>query len=1598
MNDKLLRQISTEVGEALKERKLPSLTGKRAVREVLRSAGFQEGIASLFPIRERISCARVLEICLPVMERLSPGDPPEKGWGSFCYRYISGLMYPDNGFAPGAETWREGAEFYLTVLQVLLDHERQALPFDPMMDFAFLTEEEYGGCEKAGEYRRLMAAWRKEYVYELMRLGLEYTPFRTLSHISGVHYIAMTAARGLAEAGVEVDLALISGAAAAHDLGKFGCRPGERVPYLHYYWTDQWLLARRMEGISHIASNHSTWDLELESLSVESLLLIYADFRSKQSRDAEGKEITVFFTLDDAFQVILSKLDNVDSEKRRRYELVYGKLHDFEDFMRSLGVDVDLAGHPGERKEPKDPALMGPEETLDSLIHLSVEHNLRLMHMLSNEQKFGNIIEAARSAKSWQQLRAYLNIFEEYFTYLSARQKTQALSFLYELLVHRDGDIRRQAGALIGQIIARFHLVYRKEVPADAENDPAEEVPFLLWAEYLEKILYPDHKTTPQQRAHIGYTLKLMVSSMLRYARPGDVPRFLGVLLKYYEEPQGMDPDAAFTLLDAIGYLPPQYYGEETRAVLIEFASFYALSGDPRLVTAALEFFQETQRSLPREHPQMKRIAEITNDVPCKQLTTVYLVCKILQRAGVSCEDLEQILYHTDITSEVFLDDLKTATPWMVKVAGVELLRDQVLHGNRDHILHIATHFSNLVKVSERVVVRQTAGAALVRILNLLRRDQRNEVVVELGKGLELGQYQVSKYIPEYLGEAVLYLHPSELDEQILWLKELLGAPNDSAVAGALNTIAVLLQHYASYRDRFEQSEESYEKRRRELLGMLMQGLAHYRVAVRQEAMLVIGKLLFGSDSLDMEEKARFFSLCYRKLLFLLEETPGGDGLTFFYRAAALSHINRFISLHRLDHGPFTFQPPRRIAFFPGTFDPFTLSHKGIVHAIRDLGFEVYLAIDEFSWSKKAQPHLIRRQIVSMSVAGDFHVHLFPDDIPVNIANPRDLKRLVSLFPGREVYLVAGSDVVANASSYRNPPEPWSIHQMNHVIFRRDDAPVSNVPITGKIIQLQLPPHLEDISSSRIRENVDLNRDISNYIDPVIQDYIYQNGLYLRDAQNKALLEASEVEFRWEDNPSSELLARLTASLPNGQEIAELMQRQGERILMMVPSDNRDGEPLAFAAYRALSASRLYRALGDHELTNRIRLRSGGRILLITMLEVRKPHVQWDYTQMMVTEVLARGLEKEYVYAVYSPHSGVVTPETDDSLSRMGFVAREGEHPIREVDMHAPTIIIQNLETAIQDPLCTNPRVLAAVRRGRERIQRAMTGLYPGSLVLPFASDVIHHRLLEKITDCNNVPSKPTNPRILGENMCVPFGKLLRGKVVPNTVTKTIHTDKVFTPDLRTNTIEAFPNYSSIPNQVRMIKSFNRPVILVDDVMHPGFRMRRLGPILQQEEVPVRMVLVGVLSGYGRDLMRSWEQPVDCVYYLPTLRQWFVESTLYPFIGGNTVRRYRQPVPGLLPGINHILPYAAPVWQKECGREAAVRLSEACLEAALDVIGTLEREYRILYGRNLTLSRLPEAVILPLCPDKGNCLAYDPNLAASVYLENDLEQLRRQND
>ena len=96
--------------------------------------------------------------------------------------------------------------------------------------------------------------------------------------------------------------------------------------------------------------------------------------------------------------------------------------------------------------------------------------------------------------------------------------------------------------------------------------------------------------------------------------------------------------------------------------------------------------------------------------------------------------------------------------------------------------------------------------------------------------------------------------------------------------------------------------------------------------------------------------------------------------------------------------------------------------------------------------------------------------------------------------------------------------------------------------------------------------------------------------------------------------------------------------------------------------------------------------------------------------------------------------------------------------------------------------------------------------------------------------------------------------------------------------------------------------------------------------------------------------------------------------------------------------MNLILPYAFPRFYKECGHHAVFNFSRVCLENSRDILLALENAYREQYAHNLTLSRLSEAIILPLAPDKGGALRYDPNLPASACLDNDLRLLTRMRD
>ncbi len=1581
MTKKRIRQMNGALRRRLTSRPAADwLPDGESFARTLEAENYMQRFAPLFH-GVRLRCAEVLALCRPELDALSGGQEPAQGWLAYTYDFACRLLYPEEDADTSCAA---GAVFLLSVLQVLFAAEDELLPRDPAWTFDFPTEEELSGCACAASLGQMLRSWKREYVYELMRLGLEATPYRTLEHIAGVHHVAMTAARGLRRAGIPLDLALVSGSAAGHDIGKFGCRPGERVPYLHYYYTDLWFRRRRITDIGHVAANHSVWDLEPDYLSVESLLLIYADFRVKQSRDSDGREITRISSLAEAFDVILSKLDGVDDAKRRRYMRVYARLRDFEQFMVDRGVDVTLQGHDTPPRPEKQTALMTDDEALHALTMQCVGHNMELMSRLTGQRSFARLLELARGETNWRRLRAYLGVFESYSLYLHIPQKVQTLAFLYELLMHREGDIRRQAAALLGEIIGGFHAGYAKERPAGSRPDPRGITDLDQWKLYLDKIIYPDHKLMPQHRRWIGYTLKFAVTSLLRHAA-GREERFLTPLFSYYRRPDQLDDATAFQLLDAAVSLPDTVYARHG-ALLLRFAETLSVRQDVQVRTAAVLLLDRLRRSSPRSAGTLRALARMD----CGGSTTLRLLREDVLQDGAP------ITLPDDAVSEIFLDNLKTATPWITKQANIRLLTDFARSGSSP-ALHIATHLSNLIKVSDRVTVRHSAGSALLELAPRLTVDQRNEVAVELCRGLELGQQEFTKYIPDYLGRFALWLPPAELDEVLddLWVN--LSASDSRVAASVLDTVGIIYETYDAYRTRFPEADDAYRRRRQRLLGMLMRGLYGIDNAVRQEALYVLGRRVFGSAELGDHEKRRAFVLTERKLLAAYDEEPD-DGLTFYYRAAMLGKLYRFVTEEQLFREGFDFGAPRPVAFFPGTFDPFTLSHKGIVRAIRDAGFEVLLAIDEFSWSKRTQPTRIRRRIAAMSVANEFHVHLFPEDFPVNIANPDNLRRLRQAFPGRRVSIVVGSDVVAHASSYRKAPTADSIHTFDHVIFRRTEPgaePADYRCITGHVVELTLPPQLEEISSTRIREAVDANRDVSNLIDPMAQEFIYRQGLYLREPQDKPVLRTEDLTFISCSGPEERTDALLQRIFPaSAAAMCRRLMDSGDELMLLC--DGVSGEVLGAASYRCLDSQHLFARLNDPTLSGIVRQNAGGRTLLLSGLFVPKGQRQLDFGQLLLTEVLTTALSREYTYALYCPLEGAVSGYGRQLMQLQGFVPiqhRDG-YDVLGVDMHCPIVLSRNVDTAIKAPLSTAPQVVVAVAAAHRRLQAALTRLQPGSLVLSLSAGVIYHRLLQRITQRNGVPAEPVTPRVLGPDICVPYGKILRGVAVPNTVTKTLRTDKVYEPDLSASSIEAYPDYSPLADQVRTIRAFDRPVILVDDMLHDGKRIRCLAPLLEETHTPVDQVLVGYLTGVGRDLMEQLGYPVDGIYYLPNLRMRFVESTLYPFIGGDTVRRTERLPGGLQPSVNRILPYAAPEFSPMDGR-TAWELSLCCLENARDILLALETEFRSLYARNLTLNRLGEAVVLPLCPDKGGCITYDVSRAASACLEGDIELLKR---
>lgn len=1497
---------------------------------------------------------------------------------------------------------------FIAIYEIMLKSEEtsESDEFYITHGFQFLTKKEVQELENE-EYKRFMKAFKEDHIYALMKMSRDLKGYNTLDHVVGVHHVGMFIARQLKILGLPIDLGRVSGALAGHDIGKYGVKLNEmrRVPYLHYYYSDIWFKKHGIDYIRNVAVNHSTWDLELENLSLEALVLIYSDFRVKNKSIGEKEEMFIY-PLDESFNVILEKLDNVDEAKAKRYRRVYAKLEDFENYLVSLGVEVSVSTKEENRKivearksirTLKKPAICFGDDIISRLKYHAIDHNIKVMYMLRDEFSMDTLLEEARSLRDWKDLREYIRIFEEYSTYLTQGQKLQVISFLMECLIHPEDDIRHHSAEMLGSIIGSFDEDYRKEIPLE-EVAPSSNVSGLyLLDNTLKKILYPGHKVIDSHKMQLGYSFATMIKNLFENLPESRISDYTAVVEKYYENISSKRQETNIFLTEAIRYIPFRRKLKEDFYRTVLKGSIMQRVAVLELITTSYPISHYSEEFIEYLRARLLKVNKKTD------ITEVFLYMKL---AGQLSMSERRTAFEIDLKSrkeemeEVFLNNLKTATHWIAKRNNIRLLVFYTLDGSLISPINTSLHLCNLLKVSAIESVRRTAGNALMTLLRRLSSYERNEVAVELLRALEIEGHRFTEYIPKPLGRVLLYLDMKEFDEIIDDLLIKVKTANPSVKTLLIKTLGTSLESFIQFgmRSTILNQDEKIE-RIKSMLSVLLYGMADYENLTIRASFTTIGKVIFASDILTLESKNQVFMFIYKKLITLL--TNESRNLLFLCQSVGLNNIYRFMNDYLHENKQFIHARTTKYAFFPGTFDPFTLSHLAIAKLIRDQGYEVYLSIDEFSWSKKTLPNNVRRRILEMSTAGELELYLFPADIPVNIANDEDLHKLKTIF-NKEVYMVCGSDVVINASSYKNEPTEHSIHTLNHLVFDRTRIRGARKTIEGlvdHVIFMDLPKALKEVSSSKIRTNIDENRDISSLIDPMAQNYIYMNGFYQKAPVDKSMVSLTFLEkkiYREMDPALSESIDSLfpTSRHAISRFVKDIFQKPSGRVLTL--TDRTSGKPIGMSVFHWARSEYLMDEMKSPLFADKVRALNLGRIMVLDGLYISAPDKLRNYHQILLTETLSFGVSRDYECAVFIPKNRYL--KEDKFISLLGlynFQTLDCHEPVYYVDMSTPIALNLDMENILKDPFRSNQKVRNKINETRVNLMKAIGALYPGNLVLPFEPLMLQQGIISLVCQENSVPMEDVRPRILGEYMCVPYGDVLDRSMVPNTVTKSIHSEKYFSSDMKSFTIKEVPFYLTLENQVNTLSSFRKPVILVDTILHKGYRMNALSPLLKSHGIEVRKIITGILSAKGMDMMSGKEYKVDGVYYLPRLKAWFNEKDLYPFMGGDALWRGEYPKRNLIESINLILPYTTPTFIMDAGAKKVYDLSKTAIENAMTILNVIEEEFHRFYERKLTLSSLGQVFSMPRVPDKGPDLTYDLYKAPTYYLGSDLEELTR---
>lgn len=1500
---------------------------------------------------KKFTCEDVRNITLQVVEKLYPSN--EDFTLEDVYKYIQNVSFPNINVLNRNYEFENSILIYLKILKTISlcfnkNNKKDVLSriFNSQDNIDYekndiMLEKKYVDCLE------------NCYIYEWFLLSSELYKNNYTQKIKGIYFVIDKLSNKLIERGHLINKQYLRFAAIGQFIGYLVSKSLNN----YEYYVKSWFNKNGFNQIGKIAVNNNILCLLNEGLPLESIILIYANLR------IGVKDKDNYFIV--KRNISLNKVENIKKDSLKK--LIRIKIQDFENFLINNYININTF----EESLPINDnylELLSGEDLIYYIKNISLDYKYKLINIINNNDKFQYILEEFKNCNKNSDLQIYINVFVKYGQYLDKDNKNKLLEILYNILGQEGVINKYKISMLLGKTIALYDN-YISNITNNATIDECCKI-FDL---YIEKILLDDNLIASGDQI---FCFSMFIKEFFTYVDESKIQDCIQCLLKYFGKLSDRN-NSVFALIYAFKSIDFNLYIESQIKLLFNYIVFYLKQCNKTIIFALLDFISNAIFS-----------NTITNDIKIEikksvekldfidNISIEYLKFKILLNVSYNKElkdkYIEFMLRSKSNISELFLNNLKLATPWYEKIVNIDFLSELLKDASNISILHVATHLCNLLKVSAIEVVRKKAGSMLLDIEKLMTIDQRNEICVELLKGLEISELDCANNIPNFLAKFSLMLHPKELDEMIGEFYNTYKCNKDDVRILILKTITIIINNYSIYETNFTEDFNNYDKRLDRLLGILVKGIISKSNKVSNFAFKYISIDIFNSIIVVDNDKLRIFNKIIKKVVNLIDYNSR-DNFELLNRSLCFDYIYDFITNYSLEHGNIVVSQPEKIAFFSDSFNDFNTSYDELIDKVLDLDYELYIYISEFNWKNKLLPFKERQDIAFQKTASNFNVFVFPSCFPINIANPKDVKKLIKIFKNKDLYLVLNYNQIAQNLVNKQRQHKNALYNCNYILHNRNSMD-NNIniesiidKINGNVVELNLnKSYREDVIYKSVgykrKFKVDIIEDISKNIVDEIGRYIFMyTDLY--------------------------------------KNIGEELDNKNISLLVIRENNNND-KIVGFSAFHKISLADVFKEFKNLDIANYVRKNTSGKIVIIDGM-YNIPYEEGNsLEQILLMETLSYCLKNDFTYAIY--HNTLLdydSKNVHEVLKLYGFNKLnccDNDKDIYCVDMKFPICLTLDIENLINKEFLKSSRIRSIIEETRNKIKLYLTKLFPGSLIMSFDVSMLQNSLVNQVCSINKVSSDDLfNNNELGKYICVPYGNIFNGKYIPNTVTKSLHLEKFYNYNLREYKILNSRNCLDITTQLKTIKSYNRPVILVDDILHYGDELNYLDSLLKNNDVSVEKIVVSILSSNGKDLMDMHDRHVECEYFVPNLRLWLKESRLYPFIGGYSILTDNDMNYDLIPSVNNILPYQSPNFMEGANKKLVYNFSMLCLQSTKELFHTIEYEYEKRYGKELKIKDLKYVINYPRIPSKGKYISYNLNKKVSYYLENEIQDLER---